>query len=265
MKRFILSIVAFLLVAYLILCGGLYFLQEKLIFLPDKLPKNYQFKFAQKFEELNIASSDGVKINGLLFKSAESKGLVFYCHGNAGSLKTWGPVASTYTRLGYDLFIFDYRSYGKSQGNIKSQTQLYEDHQRLYDKMKERYDEKKIVVLGYSLGTGFASKLAADNSPRHLILQAPYFSLKDMTKRLYPFAPTFMLKYRFDNNANLGNCAMPVTIFHGTDDRVLYFGSSEKLVAAHKEKVEFIPLENENHHGITDNPVYLKALKRILP
>jgi len=173
-------------------------------------------------------------------------------------------VARTYTSLGYDLFIFDYRSYGKSEGKISSQSQLYQDNELWYRTITERYDEKNIIILGYSLGTGFASKLAAEHSPRHLILQAPYFSIKDMTKRMYPFAPTFLLKYRFDNNANLAQCNMPITSFHGTNDRVLYFGSSEKLKAAHGAKVDFIPLEGEGHNGITDNPVYLKSLQGIL-
>lgn len=263
MKRIIITLLSILLVAYLVICGFLYFAQERLIFLPTKLPANFAFKFPGEYEELSI-NSNGAKLSGLLFKAPESKGLVFYCHGNAGSLKTWGAVAQTYTSLGYDLFIFDYRSYGKSEGDISNQGQLYADNELWYETMTKRYDEKKIVVLGYSLGTGFASKLAADHNPRHLILQAPYFSIKDMTKRNYPFAPTFLLKYRFNNNANIAQCSMPITIFHGTRDRVLYFGSSEKLKAAHGSKINFIPLEGEGHNGITGNPVYLKSLKGIL-
>lgn len=264
MKKAIIGLVIVLLIVYAVICVGLYIFQTQLIFLPDKLSKDHTYKFAGAFEELYIASTDGKLLNALHFKAKNPKGVVFYCHGNAGSLATWGAVASTYTRLNYDVFIFDYRSYGKSEGSISNEAQLYADHQVLYDYVKDRYVESDIVVLGYSLGTGFASKLASTNSPRLLILQAPYFSLVDMTKRLYPIAPTSLLKYRFDNEANIAECKMPAVVFHGTKDRVIYYGSAEKLKRAHTSKVELISLEGEGHHGITDNPLYLQTLKRLL-
>ena len=75
------------------ICLVLYFFQEKLIFFPDKLDKNYKFSFNQPFEEVNIKTKGGNVLNGLLFKSDKAKGLIFYLHGNAGSLNSWGEVA----------------------------------------------------------------------------------------------------------------------------------------------------------------------------
>ena len=77
-------IIVFLL--YILLCGLLYFFQEKLIFHPQKLDKAYQFQFIEKFEEQNITTADGTILNGLLFRADSAIGLVFYLHGNAGSL-----------------------------------------------------------------------------------------------------------------------------------------------------------------------------------
>lgn len=180
---------------YIILCVGLYFFQENLIFFPQKIEKNYQFNFTQDFEELTFQASDGESLNGLLFKADNTKGLIFYLHGNAGLLRSWGNVASTYTDLNYDIFILDYRGYGKSEGNISSQIQLFEDNQMIYDEIKKKYREEDIIILGYSIGTGLASKLASDNEPKQLILQAPYYSLTDMMSQRFLFIPTFMLKY----------------------------------------------------------------------
>jgi len=249
---------------YIILCGLLYFFQEKFIFFPQKLHKNYQFEFGQKFDELNIKSTDGKVINGLLFTVDNSKGLIFYLHGNAGCLSSWGDVAKTYTDLNYDVFIFDYRSFGKSEGTISGQNQLFLDNQIVYNELKKRYSEDKIIVLGYSIGTGFASRLSSTNNPKLLILQAPYYNLTDMMKHNYGFIPTFILKYTLATNEYLKDCKMPVVIFHGNKDEVIYYGSSLKLKDDFKQQVTLILLSGQGHNGMTDNVNYRTELKNIL-
>ena len=139
MKKGVLKILKILFVLFIIACGFLYVFQEKLIFFPQKLEKEYQFGFNQGFEEINIKTADGISLNGLLFKADSSKGLIFYLHGNAGSVSSWGNVAETYTNLNYDVFILDYRGYGKSEGAINSQKQFYQDIQSAYNELKKKY------------------------------------------------------------------------------------------------------------------------------
>ncbi|KOY84809.1 hydrolase [bacterium 336/3] len=264
MKNRIIKIFLIITSMYIPLCGLLYFFQEKLIFFPQKLDKSYPFKFEQEFEELNIKVQDGKILNGLLFKANTSKGLIFYLHGNAGSLSSWGSVAKTYTDLNYDVFILDYRGYGKSEGKINSQKQLFQDNQIVYNELKKRYKEDEIIVLGYSIGTGLASKLASTNNPKLLILQAPYYSLTDMMQYNFPFVPTFILKYKFSTNEYLKNCKMPVVMFHGNKDEVIYYGSSLKLKNEFKQQDTLITLNGQGHNGMTDNEDYKTELKKIL-
>lgn len=243
---------------------GLFFFQEKMIFFPEKLEKDFKFSFTEKFEEINIQAKDNKMLHGLLFKADTSKGLIFYLHGNAGSVNSWGDVAKTYTRLNYDVFILDYRGYGKSEGAINGQQQFFEDVQSAYDEMKKRYQESKMIVLGYSIGTGPATYITSTNHPRLLILQAPYYSLVDMMKHTYPIVPTFLLKYRFETNKYIKDCKMPVIIFHGDQDEVIYYNSSIKLKALLKNSDTLITLKGQGHNGITDNPDYVDAMKYIL-
>jgi len=249
--------------SYAIICLILFFLQEQLIFHPNKLDKNYSFKFKNKFEELNMKTADGKLLNGLLFKAEKSKGVIFYLHGNAGSINSWGHVSEVYTKLHYDVFILDYRGYGKSEGSIQSQDQLFTDNQLVYSYLKKRYNEENIIVLGYSIGTGLASKLASQNQPKQLILQAPYYSLPYLVKHKFPLAPSFILKYKFNTYQYLEDCNMPITIFHGNLDRLIPIESSIKLKSKFKDKIQFITLENQEHMGITFNPYYDKALQSI--
>ena len=89
MKKTFVRIIKILVIIYIGICGLLFIFQEKLIFFPEKLKKEYRFGFIQDFEELGIKTNDNVLLNGILFKADSSKGLIFYLHGNAGSLKSW--------------------------------------------------------------------------------------------------------------------------------------------------------------------------------
>lgn len=261
------GIIIFMLIGfgmYTIILAILYFKQEALIFFPHKLSNDYVFNDSNS-EEIYISVEENVKIHGLLCKSTqESKGVVFYLHGNAGSLASWKEISSTYTNLGYDIFLLDYRAYGKSQGKISSEQQFFSDVQKSYDVVKTRYPENKITIIGYSIGTGSASWLAAKNSPKQLILKAPYYSLVDLTKQIFPFIPSFVLKYKFETYKYLPKVKVPICIFHGEQDEVIYFESSIKLKKIFTAKDKFIPLPNQSHNGINDNPLYLKELEKLL-
>ncbi|MGH2666463.1 alpha/beta hydrolase [Flavobacterium sp.] len=264
MKKGLLKILKMVVGLYIVLCGLLYFFQEKLIFFPQKLDKNYQFHFGQNFEELYSKTNDGKFLNGLLFKADHSKGLIFYLHGNADCLSSWGEVAKTYTDLNYDIFMLDYRGFGKSEGQISNQNQLFEDNQTVYNELKKRYTEDKIIILGYSIGTGLAAKLASSNNPKMLILQAPYYNLTDMMKQRFSFVPTFILKYKLATNEYLKSCKMPVVLFHGNQDEVIYYGSSLKLKEQFKPQDILITLNGQGHNNMSDNAEYKIELKKIV-
>lgn len=264
MIKLVKKTIAVLIILYIVLCGLLYFFQEKLIFFPEKLEKDFHFDFKQEFEEINVKATDGKFINGLLFKAPKSKGLLFYLHGNAGSLNSWGEVAKTYTDLNYDIYIIDYRSYGKSEGTINSEKQLFEDNQTAYNELKKRYPEDKIIIIGYSIGTGLASKLASTNNPKLLILQAPYYNLTHIMQQRFSLIPTFILKYKFATNDYLKSCKMPVLIFHGNQDEVIDYKSSLKLKEEFKKQDTLIVLKGQRHNGMTDNEDYKFELSKIL-
>lgn len=264
MKKGLLILLSIIVGLYILIVGALYFNQEKIIFFPKKLTKSYTFKFDQKFEEFNVKGNDGKILNGLLFKADSSKGLIFYLHGNAGNLSSWGEVAETYTKLNYDVFMLDYRSFGKSEGVINSQNQLFQDHQIVYSELKKKYSESEMIVLGYSIGTGFAAKLAATNHPNLLILQAPYYNMMEMMKQRFLFIPTFILKYKLATNEYLKRCKMPVVIFHGNKDEVINYESSLKLKDEFKKQDTLFILAGQRHNGMSDNPDYKVILRKIL-
>ncbi len=264
MKKIFLRLLLIIAVIYVAICTFLYFYQERIIFAPQKLKSTYHFDFDRPFREMAIETQDGTKLNGLLFPSDSSKGLIFHLHGNAGSLKSWGKVAKVYNDMGYDIFMFDYRGYGKSEGKITSESQLFRDVQTVYDSLKNAYPEERITMIGYSIGTGIAAWLAANNHPHQLILEVPYANLSNIMHDRYPLIPAFILKYKFETDKYLQQSKAPLTIFHGTDDRVIDYRNSLELQKGFKAADTLILLKNQGHNGISDNPKYRQLLPKIL-
>jgi len=238
--------------------------QESMLFFPETLPPDYTFAFEQPFQERSIQVDEKTKLNGLLFKSDSSKGLIFYLHGNSGALNTWGDLANTYLKNNYDFFILDYRGYGKSQGKISSEKQLFSDVQIVYDSLKREYAEEKIIVVGYSIGTGPATYLSSTNKPRLLILQAPYYSMVDLAHQYIKLMPSFMIRYKLRTDEYITKVTCPVILFHGKQDEVIYYGSSLKLQKLFKEGDKLYSLDNQYHNGMNENKIYQQELKRLL-
>jgi hypothetical protein len=268
MKQMLYWIVGMLGILYLGVAALVYFGQEKIIFYPQKLPPDYAFRFGRPFRELVIPAADGTPLHGLLFPVPAPRGLVFYLHGNAGSLGGWGEIAGTYTDLGYDVFLLDYRGFGKSGGRIGGEKQFYADAQAAYHRLREGYAEQNIVVIGYSIGTAVAARLAATNRPRRLILQAPYYSLPDLARRLFPVLsrvlPGVLIKYKFNTWQFVRDAQVPVTVFHGDRDEVIPYEAALQLKKYLKPADQFVTLPRQGHNGMNENPDYQAALERLL-
>lgn len=250
-----------LFVIYAIGCIALFFVQDRIIFLPHPLPENYTYRAG---EELDLEVEEGIKLNCLWLKENNSKGVILYLHGNRGSLKRCLYQAQSMDGNQYDIFLPDYRGYGKSDGEIESEEQIHADNQKVYDFLKQHYREDQIVLAGYSLGSGMASYLASKNSPQQVFLIAPYYSMVDIKDRRAPIIPDFLLKYKLRSNEFLKDLKIPITLFHGTNDNVIPYDSSKKLLAINPNFIELVTLKNESHRGAIFNPTFKNTVRKLL-
>jgi len=241
-----------------------YIFQEKFIFKPEKLKKDFIFKYDVPFREYFFDIEPGVSINGLHFWREKPEGLILYFHGNTKSIKGWSRYAKDFYRYNYDVVLLDYRGFGKSTGKIYSENQMFGDAQRIYNSLKADYSEEKIVVLGYSIGTGLATYLASKNKPGKLVLLAPYFNLPYLMKSNYRIIPTFLLKYRFMTNEHIVNVKAPIAIFHGKSDNVINYQSSEKLYKLCKPNDKLYLISGQIHVGMDDNHEFKQELEKFL-
>ena len=250
---------------YIVVSILLYYLQDYLLFKPEKLDKDFQYFYEnQEVEEYNIETRDGALINGLHFKVKQPKGVVLYLKGNSKSMRGWGKFAVDFTRHDYDVFMIDYRGFGKSTGR-RTQKAIKNDLQLIYNKMKEKVDEKYIILYGRSLGSGFATKLASTNQPRMLILDAPYYSLSKVTARYAPFMPmSIILKYHIPTYKWLKYVECPIHIIHGTNDKLIPFKSSVKLSKVKPKLTRLHSVIGGGHKNLNTFESYHKMLSEII-
>lgn len=243
----------------------LYFLQEKLIFLPTELEQDYSYSFPETHQEFFLTTVDGGKLNAIHFKKERPKGLILYFHGNAGNLTRWGTITSIFVEKGYDVIVMDYRTYGKSTGKLSEQA-LYDDAQLFYDYALKQYEEDAITVYGRSLGTGIATNLASRNNPKSLILETPYFNLMDVAKNRFSFLPLkWLLKYQFLSSEYIQKVNCPIAIFHGTDDRVVPYASGVMLYESIlvKDK-KMYTIAGGHHNNLVEFETYLNGIDAVL-
>lgn len=261
------KIIALVVVGLYLLIGCLLILfQEKLLFVPQPLSDDFEYQFPGNFESIFLETDNGnARLNALHFKTENPKGVMLYFHGNAGHLADWGWVVQDFVKRNYDVVVMDYRGYGKSRGAM-SQEALYNDAQLFYEYVAKKYDDREIVVYGRSLGTTFATYVAAKNNPSKLILEAPFYNMKKLASEMFKAFPvTLFLKYPFPTDQYLLSVSCPVYFFHGTDDKMIDVSHSEsllKLLPASQTTLFLIP--NGTHNDLMRELAYQKYLTTVL-
>ena len=248
------------------------YFQEKVVFLPVILPHDHTYDFENDFEEYLWDTPFDGKINALHFKIQNPKGVIAYFHGNADNLHRWGKIAVEFTKFGYDVLVMDYRGYGKSSGP-RNEEYLYSDAQFFYDFAKENYGENKIIVYGRSLGGAFATKIAGENQPKMVILEATFYNLQDIVNRWLPEKVTDKVSpkmtYHFLSNQNILKVKVPLYHFHGTKDSVVPLKSGKKLFEVFEKEhpkipKKFIEIKGGTHEDLIKYDEFIEEMKKIL-
>ncbi len=248
------------------------YFQEKVVFLPVILPHDHTYDFENDFEEYLWDTPFDGKINALHFKIKNPKGVIAYFHGNADNLHRWGKIAVDFTKFGYDVLVMDYRGYGKSSGP-RNEEYLYSDAQFFYDFAKENYGENKIIVYGRSLGGAFATKIAGENQPKMVILEATFYNLQDIVNRWLPGKVTDKVSpkmtYHFLSNQNILKVKVPLYHFHGTKDSVVPLKSGKKLFEVFEKEhpkiaKKFIEIKGGTHEDLIKYDEFIEEMKKIL-
>ena len=241
------TVVKLLVVLYLMFAAGMYYKQEELLFLPQQLDEDYTFKYG---EEVEVPVGNNLSLNCLHIKDPVNKGLLFFLHGNKGNNKRCIRHAMSIVPEGYDIFMPDYRGFGKSDGELLSEKQMLADITAVFDSIVPKYKDHPIVIVGYSMGTGMAVYLARKYPIEHLVLIAPYTSLSDIKDDRFVPIPDFLMKYDFDVKEHLPMIDCCVEVFHSPNDEVIPYEHSQKLMTCNPDHINLHTIEGKGHRGI---------------
>jgi len=250
---------------YVVIGIALYFLQEKFIFHPKRLPADYQYRFDIPFREIDLAVTENKNLSIVQFTVPDSvrKGIVLYFHGNRQNINRYAQYAPLFTRNQYEVWMMDYPGFGKSTGR-RSEKVLYDDALLLYKMALSKVSVEQIIIYGKSLGTGIAAQLASVRDCQRLILETPYYSMDALAKHyffIYPVVP--LTKYAFPTYRHFEYIKAPITIFHGTKDQVIPYKQAQWL-AGLKPGTELVTLVKGKHNHLPDFPLFRLKLDSLL-
>lgn len=240
----------------------LWWRQEALLFHPQALAQNHRFDVPADAHEVWV-DVPGARLHALHLRLPQPRGVVFFLHGNAGSLQTWFVNTGYYRRQNLDLFMLDYRGFGKSSGHIDSEAQLMADVRAAWAQIAPLYGGKQRIFYGRSLGTGLAAQLAAELQPELTVLVSPYTSMAALAAEKYPWVPGAVLRYPLRTDLALPRVRGRVMLVHGERDTLIPPAHSEVLRAL-QPRAEVLPVPEAGHGDIHDRATYLDGLAAAL-
>ncbi|MDY7012297.1 MAG: alpha/beta fold hydrolase [Cyanobacteriota bacterium] len=227
--------------AYAVTCLALLIWQTRLIFAPSSKLTLSPPTLGLSYEEvwLPIAPQTGERVHGWWLPTPTNyRGTVLYCHGKNGNLSRNLKQANRWVKLGFNVFLFDYRGYGRSQGQFPNERRVYEDAQVALNYLLEqrKIDPRTLLFYGHSLGGAVAIELATRN-PRvaGLVIESSFTSLREMVDctGIYALVPVnLLLSQRFDSLGKVASLKMPILYIHGTRDTTVPDRMSQTLFAA---------------------------------
>ncbi len=264
---FLVELLIYFIAIYALILAVYFLLQDFLIFRPKQRKAEQEYRLSASYEEFFFDTSGKGHIHGLLLHpNGKPRGLIFYLHGNTGSMKRWSKVAQELLDLDYDIFVMDYRGYGKSKGR-RSEAALHRDVLEVFDEVSKAYRGLELVVYGRSLGTGFAVPLAAQRPVDKLVLETPFFNLIHVAQTYAPFVPIrYLLRFPMRSDLSIQKVQCPILIFHGTADRIVPYRSGFALYnkVRYRDDVRLVTIPGAQHNNLNAYPTFWDSLRVFL-
>jgi len=202
------------------------------------------------YEDLSVPVGDEMT-RAWFIPAADSRGVVLFSHGNAGTMSDRIDSIEVFRSLGFDVLIYDYGGYGNSTGKPGEQ-RCYEDIRAMWGLLTEERGvaASRIVLFGRSLGSGPSVDLAAETRPGAVILESAFLSTVAVGKETFPFLPIgLMVRHRFDNKSKIGRVSTPVLVIHSSDDEIIPFHHGRKLYELANEPKSLLKIDGGHNEG----------------
>jgi len=244
--------------------------EHRQVYAPSAVQQGKAVDLGRPFEETFFSAKDGVRLHGWFFPADAHSPLadhvILLLHGNAGNISTRLAFYQVWLETGVNVFTFDYRGYGRSQGR-PSEEGTYLDGQAAYGWLRQKgFASGNIIALGKSLGGGIASELAVREPLGGLILQSTFTSITEVGSELFPWLPVrWVNTIKYNTHSKLPGIKIPVMVMHSRDDLLIRFHHGQKNFAAANEPKMFWEIQG-HHTGVLEasRAHYLEGLNQFL-
>jgi len=248
------SLVALIVAVYLVLCAALFFFQRSLIYFPQ--PNAVSGSDSQL-----VLSMPDAQVSVITRERVGPRALIYF-GGNAEDVSRNLPeFAEAFPE--YAVYLLNYRGFGGSGGS-PSEAAIAEDALALFDQVYASHPQ--IAVVGRSLGSGVAVRLASQRPVQQLILVTPYNSLEEIAARQYPWVPVkWLLKDRFESGKYAAHIRVPTLLLAASDDEVIPRASTQRLLENFPQGVAVLRVvPDSGHNSISDRAQYLQWMGDVL-
>ena len=252
------AILLILLLCYMFLCLVIFIFQGKVIFFARKFNENSPSISAHKHEEITI-EVDGFKLHGWLLNPGNDK-LIIYYGGSAEEVS--GRVSELALIKNCTSLVLNYRGYGKSEGS-PTEKALFDDALKVFDKITAQLNipPEKVILLGWSLGTGVAVHVASRRNVSKVILTTPFDSIINVFKKYVPILPLrLLIRHPFDSVFIADKIKAPVLMFLAENDKTIPFQSSINLANHITAPLNIITIKDAGHNDIHCYGQYYSAI-----
>jgi len=252
-------------IAAVLILVGIWLVQRRLIYFPtaEVPPLSMTLPGAR---EIGINTSDGLTLTGWFLAAPDPTAVVLVLNGNAGNRANRAPLARSLVDRGYDVFLFDYRGYGGTEGS-PSEEGLALDAKAALAALAEVAAGDRLILFGESLGAAVAARLAVESPPAALVLRSPFPSLQAVAAVHYPYLPTgFLLRDRYDTLQSISLIKAPILVVAGSADSIVPTHLSRAVYEAASADAHWALIENADHNDPAlsfDQPL-LDAVDRFL-
>lgn len=239
-------------------CAAVSF-QDRLVFFPTHDEAGTPADAGHDYEDVWIDSGDH-RIHGWFVEQTvrdETRGTVLFFHGNAGNITHRLETVSFWVSSGFDIFIFDYSGYGKSEGK-PGEKQAYEDAEAAWTWLttERGVPPGEILVHARSLGGGISSWLVERHRPAAWIVESTFTSIPDVATEIYPWAPRWLVRVKMPTLERLDNIDCPTLFAHSFSDEVIPYNHGRRLFADAHEPKRFMGLTGGHSGGWTQTRDY---------
>jgi hypothetical protein len=233
---------------------GLRRLETSLIYAPTGYTPGPEWTPPAGSEEVWLAGADNKRLHGWFARARTqpAAATILFCHGNGGNVTTYRWNAEQMAARGFDVLMFDYRGYGRSEGEISDEWGLYADGDAAYDYLTRTRGVRpeQLALYGQSLGTAVTIDLAARRPSAALVVEMGLSSASAMAETVTPWLPRWLHwlgKNRFESARKLTNVRCPVLITHGARDSLIPVEQGRALYEAAREPKRLLIIPDADH------------------